>query len=300
MTFSIYGCLVLVLTVLIISSNVLIVLVLLRTDPSVSLVNWYFVMSLTVSDLCIGLFVAPFSFWTSLFDRWIYGDRFCHVQAYLTSVFWIASIYSLAWTGVDQYIAVRKPDRHRSIMTRTRSVCWVVLLWTAAACFCLPSVGGGARARYHPPALLCVVDWRFQKAYYVTSGLIVVLPPFLALAVVNLYVFTPHFRRDRKQGTEISSRLDLYVMNVVINGVYFISWIPVCALQVYDAIGEGASFQPPLPPPAAVQFALLWTAMGNSFWKFPIYLFCSQDFRHSLVSILCNRKTVNCSCSSNI
>lgn len=89
----------------------------LFTTDMLALLNKHFFVSLTLADLCVGLFVTPFSVWTTVFDRWIYGDRFCHVEAYLAAILYIASVHSLAWLSVDQYVALRKPDRHASIMT---------------------------------------------------------------------------------------------------------------------------------------------------------------------------------------
>ena len=78
----------------------------------------------------------------AVFERWIYGERFCHVEAYLTAILYIASVHSLAWLSVDQYVALRKPDRHASIMTSTpsfrlaaaRSCC---SSWCVCVCVCV-------------------------------------------------------------------------------------------------------------------------------------------------------------------
>lgn len=313
MTFTVYAFFVLIVSLAIVSGNVLIVLVLLRTD-ALSLVNWYFFMSLTMSDLCIGVFVTPFSFWTSLFDRWIFGERFCHAEAYLATVFWTTSTCSLLCNSIDQYVAMRKQDRYSSIMTRTRSICWVMLLWLAALSFCIPPI---SKARYSTSAFVCLMDWRHQRAYFLTSGLLVLLPACVALACVNLYVFTSSFRRDRKGYDDVTGlrRLNLYVMNVVIGGVYVISWLPICAFQIYEAMRETSpfsstssfsssssapssssfsssfssssySYASTLPP---LHFCLVWLAMANSCWKFPIYLFCFDDFRIGLRTILWTR-----------
>jgi len=66
----------------------------LFTTDMLALLNKHFFVSLTLADLCVGLFVTPFSVWTTVFDRWIYGDRFCHVEAYLAAILYIASVYN--------------------------------------------------------------------------------------------------------------------------------------------------------------------------------------------------------------
>ena len=51
------------------AASVLILLMLFTTDM-LALLNKHFFVSLTVADLCVGLFVTPFSVWTSVFERW--------------------------------------------------------------------------------------------------------------------------------------------------------------------------------------------------------------------------------------
>ena len=323
MTFSVEACILLLLTFCIISSNILILLVLFKTEM-LKLLNQYFFLSLTISDLCIGLFIAPFSFWTSLFDRWIYGEKFCHLEAYLAVIFWIASVYSLTWLSIDHYVAIRKQERYESIMTRTRCVCWVVLIWIAAFSFCSPPIFGTSRARYSRDAFLCLIDWNHQQAYFITSGMLIIIPPFMALSFANLYVFTSSYRSKRicyEQCTESNCRPHLYVMNVIVGAVYVISWLPLCVLQLYEALSVDtppeidtadiltltqidtgqdmvASARGDLRlsetvAPGQVHFWLVWIAIGNSFWKFPVYVIWFHDFRTGL-AMLCNRITCCC------
>ena len=83
--------------------------------------NKSFFLSLTTADLILGLFVFPFCFVSGLdpewrdgwrHPHWIPGDIICHVEAYLATICFVASIYSLMWISVDHYIAIRKPERY--------------------------------------------------------------------------------------------------------------------------------------------------------------------------------------------
>ena len=150
--------LILLFNIFIVGGNILILLILFKTEQLVS-INKYFFASMTLADLCIGCFVIPFSFLTSLFDQWIYGEHFCNLEAYVAAIFWIASLYSLTWMSIDHYVAVRKPDRYESLMTPMRSLCWVALIWVAALSFCLPPLFGNSHAQYYKPAFLCIINW---------------------------------------------------------------------------------------------------------------------------------------------
>lgn len=85
--FAVESLIALLLSLSIIGSNVLILLVVLKTRQCWFL-NKYFFVSMTAADLALGIFVIPFSFWATVFGTWIYGDRFCHFEAYLAAILW--------------------------------------------------------------------------------------------------------------------------------------------------------------------------------------------------------------------
>jgi len=305
-------------TLLIIVTNGLILLMLFTTDM-LALLNKHFFVSLTLADLCVGLFVTPFSVWTTVFERWLYGDRFCHVEAYAAAILYIASVHSLAWLSVDQYIALRKPDRHASIMTSTRSGCWVAFVWTTAVGFCLSPLFGPSTARYYAEAYVCVVDWSSQTAYFITAAILLVVPPLIALTFANIYIYTATYERDKAVYDRVAletapsavcsrdvsryadpllvvielTRPELFAVIVIVGWVYVVVWLPWCSLQLYcylttiddtddtsDAAGTtGSAVAPRL---AALHFWLTWLAIANSFWKFVVYIFCFRDFRTGL------------------
>ena len=310
MSFGVETVVTLSVTVLIIAANVLILLMVFTTDM-LALLNKHFFVSLTLADLCVGLFVTPFSVWTTVFERWIYGDRFCHVEAYVAAVLYIASVQSLAWLSVDQYVALRKPDRHASIMTRTRSSCWVVFVWLTAVGFCLSPLFGQSTARYYAEAYVCVVDWSSQTAYFITAAVLLVLPPLVALGFANVYIFTTTYERDKAvydraafepapppatipdagAGAVLavieSTRPELYAVNVIVGWVYVVVWLPWCILQLYCYLAASDDIALPATTDgsahlAAVHFWLTWLAIGNSFWKFIVYVICFHDFRTGL------------------
>ncbi|KAK2149035.1 hypothetical protein LSH36_471g05011 [Paralvinella palmiformis] len=291
MAFSFDTVVIFVISMAIIVGNILILLVLFCTEQ-LTHVNKYFLASLTTSDLCIGFFIAPFSIWTSMFDRWIYGEHFCHIEAHLAAIFWIASIYSQTWLSIDHYVAIRKPDRYESVMTRTRSACWVVFIWLAAVCFCCPPLFGVNEAWYYSAPFVCIINWNLQKAYFITAGLLIIVPPVIALMISNLYIFTWKYRQKRvifEKSEELSSRPEVYFMNFVVCLVYFMAWFPWCMLELYETL----QVSPPVvshkvPPemptmaPQQVHFYLMWLAIGNSFWKFVLYVIMDHDFRIGL------------------
>jgi len=130
------------------------------------------------------------------------------------------------------------------------------------------------------------------KAYFITSGVLVIVPPFIALSIANLYVFTPEYQQKKsfyEQSTDANSRPDLYIMNAIIGAVHVISWLPLCSLQVYETMkAPPGGVTGPYIAPAQLHFWLLWLAIANSFWKFPVYVVCFHDFRTGLRMLYAN------------
>ena len=276
MAFSFETFVILLVMLAIVILNILILLVALKTDQF-TFVNKYFFVSLTVSDLGIGALITPYSFLASLFDRWIYGDAMCQLEAYLAAIFWIASVYSLTWLGIDHYVAIRKPERYESVMTPMRCICWVVLIWVAALSFCLPPLFGHSNAKYYSEAYLCIIDWNLQKAYVITAGLLIIVPPFLALSFSNLYLFTDSYDKKKdeyEKCMDFSCRPEMYFVNFVLGLMFVISWLPWCMLQLHELLDVGLPKGPP-----QLHFYFMWLAIGNSIWKFIVYIIYLHDFR---------------------
>ena len=283
MKFTLESIAILCITVLVIVTNALILLVVFKTNVLRRSINKYFFISLTAADLLIGLLVTPFSLWTSMFDKWIYGDKFCHVEAYLATIFWTVSVYSMAWLAIDHYVAIRKPERYDAVMTPMRCICWITFVWILALSFCCPPLFGVQRARYYKEAYLCIIDWNLQKAYFITAGTLIIVPPIAGLAYMNLYIFTSSYEQRRisfEKSSDIdqSSRPQNYFLNFLVGIVYLLAWTPWCTLQLTEAIHEG----PGIMAPVTMHFCFMWFAISNSFWKFLIYVIFGQDFRVGL------------------
>lgn len=283
-SFTLETFIILLVTISIIIGNILVLLVTWRTC-SFRNINRYFLTSLTLADLMVGVFITPFSFWTSLFDTWIYGMKFCHIEAYFTALFWIVSLYSLMCISIDHHFAIRKPGRYNTTFSQMRCMCWIVLIWLASLSFCVPMLFGNDRGKYSSPSYICIVDWTLQKLYFVTSGVVIVMPATITLTYTNLYIFTHAYKKRKEEYEKYiswgrSSRPKHYFMAFIIGVVYLVSWIPWCTFEIYDHFNHQVHSKVVFP--RELHFYLLWLAVGNSFYKFVIYLAMSAEFREGL------------------
>lgn len=294
MSFNVESIITIIFTFAIVGCNTVILFVLAGTE-SLRNINKVYFGSLTLSDLCVGLFITPFAVYSTFSNSWIYDDViFCHIEAYLMAIFFISGVYSLSWISVDHYLAIRKPARHKTAMTSTRSLCWVIFTWVAAFSFCSPPLFTKiSNETYYDEIFMCAIDPGYQKPYFVTAGIIVLCPAILALIFTNSYIFTERFRSKKLVFESIlidtATRPRNYFMNFIVSVVFLLSWLPWFLLQIARTFLDTHSEYP-----HKVHFYFLWIAIGNSFYKFFIYLVFSLDFRRGLHQLCCQRE---CNCT---
>ncbi|KAK2194220.1 hypothetical protein NP493_1g02001 [Ridgeia piscesae] len=119
-------------------------IVVLSTRRQLKSVTNMFVISLSVSDLLVGLLVIPINFVvpTSVF----YGYTTCIYCGSTTLTLCLASITNIFAVTIDRYIAIVDPLKYPVRMTRRRAAGAIAFVWTYAAVLgVLPALGWRAR-----------------------------------------------------------------------------------------------------------------------------------------------------------
>ncbi|KAM9803210.1 5-hydroxytryptamine receptor 2A-like [Syngnathus typhle] len=94
----------------------------------------YFLMSLAVADMLLGVLVMPVSMVTVLYDYgWPLPSELCPVWIYLDVLFSTASIMHLCAISLDRYVAIRKPIHHSRFNSRTKARIKIVAVWSISA-----------------------------------------------------------------------------------------------------------------------------------------------------------------------
>ncbi|KAG7463607.1 hypothetical protein MATL_G00178370 [Megalops atlanticus] len=99
----------------------------------------YFLMSLAVADMLLGLLVMPVSMVTILYGySWPLPPALCPIWIYLDVLFSTASIMHLCAISLDRYIAIRNPIHHSRFNSRTKAFMKIMAVWTISVGISMP------------------------------------------------------------------------------------------------------------------------------------------------------------------
>ncbi|KAF9811659.1 hypothetical protein SFRURICE_011022 [Spodoptera frugiperda] len=250
----------------------------------------YYLLSLAVADLLIGVFVVPLSVYPAITGRWMFGDLMCRLAGYVEVTLWSVSVYTFMWISVDRYLAVRKPLRYETVQTRTRSQCWMVFTWISAAMLCCPPLLGYKKeANFDKETFICMLDWGTTYAYTATLGILVLGPSVISIVYNYYYIFSMKRKlnsgvpiHDKEYATALAENLSnpSHWMSFIMVCTFWLSWTPYVVVKLYEYCTDQEIKIPML------HFGVVWMGILNSFWKIVILLMFSPQFRLAL-RILC-------------
>ncbi|XP_006024495.1 5-hydroxytryptamine receptor 2C [Alligator sinensis] len=122
--------LILVIIVLTIGGNILVIMAVSLEKKLQNATN-YFLMSLAVADMLVGILVMPVSLITVLYDyAWPLPKQLCPIWISLDVLFSTASIMHLCAISLDRYVAIRNPIEHSRFNSRTKAIMKIAAVWT--------------------------------------------------------------------------------------------------------------------------------------------------------------------------
>ncbi|XP_047442964.1 5-hydroxytryptamine receptor 2B [Mugil cephalus] len=133
-----------------IGGNILVILAVSRERKLQNATN-YFLMSLAVADLLVGLLVMPIALVTVLYNSgWPLPEFLCPIWLFLDVLFSTASIMHLCAISLDRYIAIKKPIQHSQYKSRAKAMVKIALVWLISICIAIPIPIKGL-SNYHLP-----------------------------------------------------------------------------------------------------------------------------------------------------
>uniref|UniRef100_A0AAN0LHF2 G protein-coupled receptor n=1 Tax=Polyphagotarsonemus latus TaxID=1204166 RepID=A0AAN0LHF2_9ACAR len=102
----------------------------------------FFIVSLAVADLLLGLTVLPYSLTQTISKTWYFGEIWC--LGWLVIDVWLstASILNLVAISVDRYLAITQPLKYRTLMTAKRAKTIIASAWILSFLICFPPLVG--------------------------------------------------------------------------------------------------------------------------------------------------------------
>uniref|UniRef100_A0A8C5JJP6 5-hydroxytryptamine receptor 6 n=1 Tax=Junco hyemalis TaxID=40217 RepID=A0A8C5JJP6_JUNHY len=122
-------CFIILLTT---AGNFLLIL-LIVSQRSLRNTSNYFLVSLFMSDLMVGLVVMPPAMLNQLYGRWVLRGDFCSLWASFDVMCCSASILNLCLISLDRYLLITSPLRYKLRMTSCRALALVLAAWALAA-----------------------------------------------------------------------------------------------------------------------------------------------------------------------
>ncbi|RWS01514.1 putative G-protein coupled receptor No9-like protein [Dinothrombium tinctorium] len=125
----------------VIAGNILVIVAVFFSSKLRTITN-FFIVSLAVSDLLLGVAILPYSLPLHVFEVWLFGDVWC--MGWLVIDVWLttASILNLCAISIDRYLAVTRPVRYRSIMTSRKAKLMIAAVWILSFVICFPPLIG--------------------------------------------------------------------------------------------------------------------------------------------------------------
>lgn len=306
---------ILLLTVLIISGNLVVIFV-FHCAPLLSQhTTSAFIQTMAYADLLVGVscLFPSLSLLHHLQD--LDPKLTCQVFGYMVSVLKSVSMASLACVSVDRYIAITRPLTYASLVTPCRVRCCITLIWLYSALVFLPSFLGWGKPGYHGDVVeWCAVEWRTRPAFTTFIVALLYAPAALTVCFTYANIFKicrqhtreiserqaryrpqqvhgpgtaagskvdqgrlPHFQHHRPTYQQPSSTYPERRYAMVLFRITSVFYILWLPYILYFLLESGGIYHHP-----AASFLTTWLAISNSFCNCLIYSLSNSAFRKGL------------------
>ncbi|KAM5222161.1 galanin receptor type 1 [Ctenodactylus gundi] len=258
--------------------NGLVIAVLARSRPRGT--TSLFILNLSVADLAYLLFCVPFQAAVYALPTWVLGAFACKFTHYFFTVSMLVSIFTLAATAVDRYVAVVHARRSPALRVSRHALLGLGVIWALSVAMAAP-VAYHQRLFHRDAGNLtfCWEEWpdtRRKKAYVLCTFVFGYLAPLLLICFCYAKVLN-HLHKKLKnmsKKSETSKKKTAQTILVVVV-VFGISWLPHHIIHLWAEFGTF----PLTPASFFFRIAAHCLAYSNSSVNPIIYAFLSENFR---------------------
>lgn len=238
------GILALVCTLIAIIGNILVCLTIYRNSRLRTPTNVY-IAALAIIGFLFAVFIGP-SITVTLFTggAWIFGQRFCNFQAFMTLFIEFATLHTIALTAINRFCRMTKPNLYKKIFPSKRQSCAIlVLIWVIQVVFILAfSMPSLAKFEFNAKRVSCILIFDSPKVDIIYCTIKAAFY-FGVTTVIVVYCYTKVFWNIREHTRKVSCtfrtgervnieeiRITRTVFGVV--SFFLVCWIPEYILSI--------------------------------------------------------------------
>lgn len=293
--FILYIILELLIAVFSVLGNVLVCWAVCLNSNLQSITN-FFVVSLAVADIAVGVLAIPFSIVISIgFCCNFYG---CLFLACFVLVLTQSSIFSLLAIAIDRYIAIKLPLRYNSLVTGERARGIIAICWVLSIIIGLTPMMGWNRLSLSttkdcPSNLVrCLFEEVVVMDYMVYFNFFAcVLIPLLLMLAIYLCIFMAARHQlklmevkalhGEKSRSTLQKEVQAAKSLAIIVGLFAVCWLPLHIINCFTLFCPQCQ-----RPPLWIMYVAIILSHTNSVINPFIYAYRIREFRQTFRRII--------------
>ncbi|XP_075057035.1 trace amine-associated receptor 3-like [Mixophyes fleayi] len=259
----------------------------------------YLLLSLATTDLCLGLFIMPYSMVRTVESCWHFGNLFCKIHYSFDLSLSIISIFHLCMIAIDRFYAVCEPLYYRVKITMFVVKRLILFCWSIPMIFSLGVVASNSHVsgiEGYEILVKCfyVCPITFNKLWSMVIFFTCFFTPGSLMVGIYVKIFLVSERHAKflenavRDVTEISCKISKKKERkaakklAILMSVFLSCWLPLFVIFLIDPF---INFSTP-----KIMFEVFnWFSYINSTCNPILYGFLYPWFRKSLKHIICGR-----------
>ena len=127
--------------VVVVVGNMLVIIAIATENALKHITNW-FIASLAVADLLLGLVIMPFSLANLLMGYWVFGELCCDLHSAIDVLLSTASINNICLISLDRYWSITHAIDYLKDRTPKKAACMIVSVWVISGLISIPPLLG--------------------------------------------------------------------------------------------------------------------------------------------------------------
>ncbi|XP_054628229.1 adenosine A2a receptor a isoform X1 [Dunckerocampus dactyliophorus] len=256
----------------------------------------FFVVSLAVADIAVGVLAIPFAIVISVgFCSNFYG---CLFIACFVLILTQSSIFSLLAIAMDRYIAIKLPLRYNSLVTGQRAQCIIAICWFLSIIIGLTPMMGWHKFSQKensgcPPGLMrCLFEEVVVMDYMVYFNFFAcVMIPLLLMLAIYLCIFMAARHQlklmevkashGEKSRSTLQKEVQAAKSLAIIVGLFAVCWLPLHIINCFTLFCPKCQ-----RPPLWIVYVAIILSHGNSVINPFIYAYRIREFRQTFRKII--------------